>query len=112
MTKPLVWLRDEIATPPFSRAARVRAGVLLRSLQDGEVLALPHSRPMPVIGARCHELRVSDGDVAWRIVYRADSDAIVIAAVFRKTTRATPPAVIDECKRRLSRYDAASRRED
>ena len=67
---------------------------------------------MPVIGARCHELRVSDGDVAWRIVYRADWDAIVIAAVFRKTTRATPSAVIDESRRRLGRYDAASRRED
>ena len=28
--KPLVWLRGEIKTPPFSRAARQEAGMLLR----------------------------------------------------------------------------------
>jgi hypothetical protein len=43
--KPLVWLRGEIKTPPFSAAARVEAGVLLRRLQRGEKLALPRSRP-------------------------------------------------------------------
>jgi hypothetical protein len=53
--KPLVWLRGEVKTPPFSQAARVEAGVLLRQLQGGAKLGLPHSRPMPGIGARCHE---------------------------------------------------------
>jgi phage-related protein len=62
---------------------------------------------MPVMGPRCHELRVRDVDVAWRIVYRADSDAVVILAVFRKTTRATPQQVIDACIRRLKEYDRA-----
>ncbi len=28
--KPLVWLRGEVKTPPFSAAARVEAGTLLR----------------------------------------------------------------------------------
>jgi phage-related protein len=42
---------------------------------------MPHSRPMPVVGVRCHELRVRDAEANWRIVYRADSDAIVILAV-------------------------------
>ena len=37
----------------------------------------------------------------WRIVYRIDADAIVIAEVFAKKTQATPKAVIDACKRRL-----------
>jgi transcriptional regulator with XRE-family HTH domain len=38
----------------------VEAGVLLRRLEAGEKLGLPHSRSMPSIGARCHELRIPD----------------------------------------------------
>jgi hypothetical protein len=34
---------------------------------------------MPGIAARCHELRIQDQDKTWRIVYRIDRDAIVIA---------------------------------
>ncbi|WP_199330509.1 hypothetical protein [Microcoleus sp. FACHB-68] len=56
--KPLVWLHGEVKTPPFSQEARIETGVLLRRLQQGENLGLPHSRPMPSIGAHCHELRV------------------------------------------------------
>ena len=33
--KPLVWLEGEIKTPPFTAAARVEAGTLLRRLQQG-----------------------------------------------------------------------------
>jgi phage-related protein len=58
--KPLVWLEGEIKTPPFSQAARMEAGYLLRKLQQGETLEMPHSRPMPSIGSRCHELRIND----------------------------------------------------
>jgi phage-related protein len=105
--KPLVWLHGEIKTPPFAEAARIEAGYLLRLLQKGHVLAMPHSRPMPVVGARCHELRVRDAEADWRIVYRADSDAVVILAVFSKKTRATPQAGIDACIRRLREYDRA-----
>ncbi|MFV1980702.1 MAG: hypothetical protein ACC655_06070, partial [Rhodothermia bacterium] len=50
VNKPLVWLRGEIKTPPFSQAARIEAGVLLRHLQNGQRIAMPHSRPMGVIG--------------------------------------------------------------
>ena len=105
--KPLVWLHGEIRTPPFSEAARIEAGYLLRLLQKGQALALPHSRPLPIIGARCHELRVGDVDTDWRIVYRSDPDAIVILAIFQKRTRATPKAIIDTCIRRLREYDRA-----
>ena len=106
--KPLVWLRGEIKTPPFSAAARVEAGVLLRRLQRGEKLALPHSRPMPSIGPHCHELRIPDAAATWRIVYRIDADAIVLAEVFSKKTRQTPQSVIDNCRRRLRAYDEAA----
>jgi hypothetical protein len=33
--KPLVRLHGEIKTPPFSREARIEAGELLRSVQEG-----------------------------------------------------------------------------
>ncbi|MBI4670387.1 MAG: type II toxin-antitoxin system RelE/ParE family toxin [Chloroflexi bacterium] len=106
--KPLVWLHGEIKTPPFSLAARLEAGFLLRRLQKGELLSLPLSRPMPSIGACCHELRVRDENRIWRILYRIDRDAIVLLDVFSKTTRATPQAVIENCQRRLREYDATA----
>lgn len=110
--RPLVWLHGEVKTPPFSRTGRIEAGVLLRRLQRGEKLGLPHSRPMPSVGPRCHELRIQDEQVSWRVVYRIDPDAIVIAAVFAKKTQHTPQGVIEEARRRLSRYDAATRERD
>lgn len=108
LDKPLVWLRGEVKTPPFSQEARIEAGVLLRRLQRRETLSLPHSRPMPNIGAGCHELRIVDRDKTWRIIYRIDRDAIVIADVFQKTTQRMPKRVIDDCRRRLRQYDALS----
>jgi phage-related protein len=104
--KPLVWLRGEVKTPPFSPAARLEAGVLLPALQRGRKLGLPHVRLMPTIGPRCHELRIRDADVTWRIVYRPDASAIVMLDVFARKTQATPHHVIDDCKRRLRQYDA------
>lgn len=109
--RPIVWLRGEVKTPPFSAAARLETGILLRRLQRGEKLSMPHSRPMPSIGSRCHELRVTDAGKIWRIVYRADGDAIVIAAVFQKTTQQAPVRVIAECSRRLREYDQLAREE-
>lgn len=101
-----MWLHGEVRSPPLTAAARLEAGLLLRRLQRGESLGLPHSRPMPAIGKHCHELRIVDADATWRIVYRIDADAIVVADVFAKKTRVTSKSVIDACKRRLLDYDA------
>lgn len=103
--KPLAWLHGEVKTPPFSEAARVEAGQLLRRLQEGELLSMPQSRPMPSVGPRCHELRITDENVTWRVVYRVDPDAVVIAEVFKKKEKKTPAAVIAVCKKRLRSYD-------
>lgn len=103
--KPLVWLRGAVQTAPFSSEARLAAGFLLRRLQRGELLSLPHSRPMPAVGARCHELRVVDTDRTWRIMYRIDPDAIVLLEVFNKTTPQTPKRVITDGQRRWRQYD-------
>jgi phage-related protein len=62
---------------------------------------MPQSRPMPSIGARCHELRINDADSSWRVVYRIDVDTIVIFEVFAKKTGATPKVVIATCRKRL-----------
>lgn len=106
--KPLAWLHGEIKTPPLSASARLEAGYLLRRLQRGDRLEMPHSRPMRSIGRNCHELRIGDENVTWRVVYRIDDDAIVIAAVFSKKTAQTSKMVIEACKRRLRDYDDES----
>lgn len=106
--KPIVWLHGEIKTPPFSRDGRVKAGTLLGRLQEGELLGMPHARPMPSVGPRCFELRVRDETANWRIMLRVDADAILILDVFPKKTQKTPQEVIDACKRRLKRYDEAA----
>jgi phage-related protein len=105
--KPLVWLHGEIKTPPFTPEGRQEAGMLLRLLQEGEVLAMPHAKPLPTLGPRCGALRVRDGGHNWRIVYRNDSDAVVVLEVYSKKTRKMPDEVIDRCHNRIKRYETA-----
>jgi len=109
LDKLLFILKGEITTPPLSHEARIEAGYLLRKLQQGESVGMPRSRPMPVIGKRCHELRIVDADQTWRIIYRIDSDAIVIADIFSKKRRETPKSVIDMSKVRFRNYDEAAK---
>lgn len=102
--KPIIWLHGEIKTPPFSSASRIEAGFLLRLLQKGENIGMPHSRPMPIIGPNCHEIRILDGEVTWRLIYRIDLDAIIMLEVFIKKTVKTPKRIIEICKKRLKGY--------
>ena len=104
--KAFIVLHGVIATPPMSTEARVEAGTLLRRVQSGETLSMPRSRPMPSIGKRVHELRIPDGDVTWRVVYRIDPDAVVVGEVFAKKTRKTPKSVVVACQARFKAYDA------
>ena len=68
---------------------------------------MPHSRPLPVFGPRCHELRVRDSGHRWRVVYRIDSDAIVIAGVLDEKSPRTPAEFVESCRRRLRAFDDA-----
>jgi phage-related protein len=104
--KPLVWLHQEIKSPPFSKDARLEAGFLLRKLQKGDNLSLPQSRPMPIIGKRCHEIRINDEKNTWRIIYRIDADAIILLEIFNKKTQQTPKKIIETCKKRIKDYDS------
>lgn len=104
--KSVVWLTGgRVKSPPFSQEARLEAGYLIWRLQNGELLTLPYSRPMPSIGRQRHELRIQDKDVTWRIIYRIDQDAIVIVMFFKKKTPTTPKSVVARSKRRLREYD-------
>jgi phage-related protein/DNA-binding XRE family transcriptional regulator len=78
----------------------------LRQLQMGLKLTLPHSRPMPAIGGRCHELRINEENKTWRIIYRIDPDAIVILEVFEKKSKKTPSEVLENCNRRIRLYES------
>jgi phage-related protein len=107
--KPLVWLQGEIKSPPFAAEGRREAGMLLRLLQHGEQLGMPQAELLPNVGPRCGALRVRDAGHNWRIMYRADSDAILVLDVYAKKTRKIPDEVINRCRDRLNRYDRAAR---
>ena len=105
--KPLFILKGEIRTPPFDKEARREAGDLLRQLQDGESPGMPHSRPLPTVGPRCHELRVKDSKHQWRIVYRIDADAILVAGIFAKKGKKMQQREFKAAAARLALYDKA-----
>ncbi len=107
--KPVVWLHGEVKTPPFTPEGRQEAGMLLRLLQEGERLGMPQAEPLPDVGPRCGVLRVRDAEHNWRIMYRIDSDAVLVVEVYPKKTRKIPDEVIERCKKRLKQYDAAVR---
>ena len=58
---------------------------------------------------RCHELRINDADGTWRVIYRIDRDAIVIAEVFAKKTQKTPDEVVRNSQQKTQGIDDASR---
>jgi phage-related protein len=107
--KPVVWLHGEVKTPPFTPQGRQEAGMLLRLLQEGERLGMPQAEPLPDVGPRCGALRVRDAEHNWRIMYRIDSDAILVVEVYRKKTRKIPDEVIVRCKQRVKQYDATAK---
>ena len=62
---------------------------------------MPHSRPMPQIDSRCHEIRVREGKTAWRVIYSIEPEEIVVLAVFRKKDPRTPHPIRDHVIRML-----------
>jgi hypothetical protein len=105
--KALAWLRGEVKSSPFGKAARIEVPLAQGASARRIVVAAAFSRPMKVVAPCCHELGVIDEGVTWRIAGRVDPDAIVIAEVFAKKTATTPASVIEACRRRLREYDDA-----
>jgi phage-related protein len=79
--------------------------MLLRQLQNGESLGMPHAEPLPIIGPRCGALRIPDAGNNWRIIFRVDPDAVLILEVYSKKTRKMPDEVVERCQKRITRYD-------
>ena len=96
----------ELKTPPVPEQVRIDSGTLLSLVQDGVMLGMPISRPMPSIGAHVHELRLSDPSGEWRIIYRIEDDVILLVDRFKKTSRKTEQADIRRSQQRLADHDA------
>jgi phage-related protein len=107
--KPLAWLHGEVKTPPFTIEGRQEAGTLLRMLQEGQHLSMPQAEMLPDVGPRCGALRVRDGEHNWRIMFRIDTDAVLILDVYAKKTQKIPDAVIKRCQNRIKNYDLAAK---
>ena len=69
--KPLVWLHGEVKTPPFSKLARLRR-VSTSQIAKGDLIGMPHLANAEY--KSCHELRIADEKVRWRLMYKIDSD--------------------------------------
>ncbi len=68
----------------------------------GEQLEMPHSRPMPDVGAGAAELRVQGENAAYRVFYYTHSaEGILLFHAFVKKSRQTPPREIEIARKRL-----------
>ena len=67
---------------------------------------------MPSIGPGCHELRIIDETVTWRIIYAVDSEAIAVLEVFAKKSNQTPKGILSNCSRRLRAFKQTVREAD
>ncbi|MGO9971102.1 MAG: type II toxin-antitoxin system RelE/ParE family toxin [Bryobacteraceae bacterium] len=86
----------------FPKEARVRLGKDLFRLQIGEQMAMPVSRPMPVVSAGVSELRVKGKDGIFRVFYYlASRKGVLVFHAFVKKTQQTPPLEIELARKRL-----------
>jgi phage-related protein len=86
----------------FPKEARMRLGRDLFRLQMGERIAMPVSRPMPVVSAGVSELRVKGGDGIFRVFYYlASRKGVLVFHAFVKKAQRTPPLEIELARKRL-----------
>jgi phage-related protein len=86
----------------FPEEVRADLADALARLQEGHLLSMPLSRPMPSIGRGVHELRFRDRSGIYRaIYYLAGAGRIHVLHAFQKKTRETPWQNIQIAKKRL-----------
>jgi len=86
----------------FPDDVRRAFGKAIYDLQQGHLLAMPLSRPMPVLGAGAAELRVRDSAGIYRAFYAVKVvDAVLIFHAFTKKTQKTPDREVELGKKRL-----------
>ncbi|MGE0822258.1 MAG: type II toxin-antitoxin system RelE/ParE family toxin [Candidatus Binatia bacterium] len=74
----------------------------LARLDAGQGLAMPLSRPMPIIGNGVHELRLKDRSGAYRVFYALPGAGVMyVLHALQKKTRTTPKSNLDVARKRL-----------
>jgi phage-related protein len=77
------------------------ADVLVR-LEEGHLLSLPLSRPLPQIGKGINELRLRDQNGIYRIIYKCKvNECVYVIHAFKKKTQKIPEKEINLIKNRL-----------
>ena len=88
----------------FSKDTKMEFGKLLVVLQEGKVLGMPNSRPIPTVAKGASELRIKDSSGNFRIFYFIKfKDEILIFHAFMKKTQKTPNREIEVAKKRLAK---------
>ncbi len=84
------------------RSIREDLADAIARLEEGHVLSMPLSRPMPNIGPGAHELRLRERSGTYRVVYVVLSrGSVVLLHAFKKTTEATSHRDIEIARARL-----------
>lgn len=101
--KRILWNRNAREfVKSLNDKTKMEIGALLLLLQSGELLGTPQSRPMKVIHAKAHELRIKDRYGIYRIIYVLSmEEQILIPHAFIKKTQKTPLKEIELSRRRL-----------
>ncbi|MFI5057032.1 MAG: type II toxin-antitoxin system RelE/ParE family toxin [Candidatus Acidiferrales bacterium] len=86
----------------FPYEVRRALGKAIFDLQQGEILPMPLSRPMPSVGAGAAEIRIADRTGIYRAFYYVRSARrILVFHAFVKKSQATPKHEMDLGKKRL-----------
>ena len=95
------WLGDSLdVVRGFGRNVRVAIGSELRLLQKGEKPI--HARPLKTVGRGVWELKVSEAEGQFRVVYVVKrNDRIYVLHAFQKKTQQTPQQDIELAKARF-----------
>jgi phage-related protein len=86
----------------FPYEVRRALGKAIFDLQQGEILPMPLSRPMPSVSPGAAEIRIADRTGIYRTFYYARSaSGILVFHAFVKKSQATPKHEIELGKKRL-----------
>ena len=86
----------------FPNDIKREIGYLIFKLQIGEYLKMPFSRPIPILGKNCHELRIKGKDDTYRAFYFLKiKKKIILFHAFQKKSQKTPQKEIETGKKNL-----------
>ncbi len=86
----------------FPEDVRGELADAIARLEEGHMLSMPLSRPMPSIGKGVHELRFRDRSGVYRVIYfLAGQGMIWLLHGFMKKTQQTPEHNIEIARKRL-----------